>query len=162
SADVYRGLFQMYKGQGRSGMEKVLSRLNTSLNRAAPAPEKPDQEPPPGSPAEAAKARAMLLVLRDDPELVRDLLPLVSDKLLQPGGRDGLASQARFFFATWAARARQLDAAERLYRSCLEKVDGRRRSPEAQVYGGLLRVLWQAHKYEAIVDVCQQGLTNAR
>ncbi|HXG10794.1 MAG TPA: tetratricopeptide repeat protein [Gemmataceae bacterium] len=163
SPEVYRGLFEVYRRQGRTGMAKILSRLNHALNQAAPPPpRRPGQEPAPGSAAEAAKARAMLLVLRDDPELVKGLLPLVADQLLVP---DGMSHQARLLFATLAARARQLEDAERLYRSCLEnrlRFEGRLRGQEAQVYSGLLRVLWQARKYEAIVEVCEDGLANAQ
>jgi tetratricopeptide (TPR) repeat protein len=157
TAEVYRGLFDLYRKQDK-GMEKVLARLNTSLKRAVP--EKVDGERPAGGAAEAAKARAMLLVLRDDPELVKRLLPVVGERLLM---KDSLTHQTRYFFATLAARARQLDAAERLYRSCLAESERRpRRDQEPQVYSGLLRVLWQAHKYGAIVEVCQHGLANAQ
>lgn len=156
SAEVYTGLFEMLKKQGRPGLDKVLTRLNDSLKKASPDKEDEDAA---GNPAEAAKARAMLLVLRNDPELVKGLMPLVMDRLLVP---EGLARGARYFFAVLAARTKQLDAAEKLYRSCLPRVEGLPRSPEAHIYGGLLEVLWQAHKYDAVIEISQQGLAKAQ
>lgn len=154
--EPFRGLFEMQKKQGRAGLERILTRFNRALEEAAPR--KPDQEAPAGGAAEAARARAMLLVLRDDADLVKQLLPLVGERLLTP---DGLNHQTRFFFAVLAGRTRQLDLAERLYRGCLPRVEGTPRGQESQVYGGLLRVLWEARKYEAIVEVCKQGLNKA-
>jgi tetratricopeptide (TPR) repeat protein len=101
----------------------------------------------------------MLVVLRGEPQLVKELLPVIGERLQSP---PGLGRQARFFFAVLAGRARQLDLAERLYRSCLERVEGIPRAPEAQAYAGLIDVLWQAHKYEAVVEVCQRGLAQAQ
>jgi tetratricopeptide (TPR) repeat protein len=154
--EVYRGLFDMYRRQGRPGVEKALTQLNRSLELASPR--NPDQEKG-GNPTEAAKARAMLQVLRDDAELIKALLPAAGDRLML---NEGLAYQTRYFLAVLAARSRQLDAAERLYRSCLSRVQGVQKAQEADVYSGLLRVLWQAHKYQAIVEVCQQGLAQAQ
>jgi tetratricopeptide (TPR) repeat protein len=157
SPDVYRGLFGMYKKQGRSGAESMLTRLNRSLERARPR--KPEAEEAGGDAVEAARARAMLAVLRDDPELTKLLLEVVGDRLL---AAEGLNQQTRFFIAVLAGRARQLDTAERLYRSCLKQVEAMPQGQEAQAYAGLLRILWEAHKYEAIVEVCQQGLKKAQ
>src|SRR2546421_928684 len=72
----------------------------------------------------------------------------------------------RLLTAALAERTGGLDLAERLYRSCLDK-DGRvadfgvRRQSEAEVYGGLLRVLNLNRKHEAIVQLCKQGLEQA-
>ena len=57
-----------------------------------------------------------------------------------------------------AARCRQLDAAEQLYRDCLENPPRGMRHIEAEIYSGLLRVLQQAHKYDAIIEICRKGI----
>jgi tetratricopeptide (TPR) repeat protein len=65
--------------------------------------------------------------------------------------------------AVLAARAHQLDEAEALYRSLLDNPNNVfLRKNEYEVYGGLLSVLRQARKYEAVVEVCRQGLEGAQ
>jgi tetratricopeptide (TPR) repeat protein len=101
----------------------------------------------------------MLVALRDDADLVKALLPVVRSRLLTTNPLDPSTAQ---YLAVLAARARQLDDAERLYRSCLEAGQfGPNRENEAEVYGGLLDVLNQARKNEAIVQVCRAGLEHA-
>src|SRR5207237_6372755 len=69
--------------------------------------------------------------------------------------------QMRYFLAVLAGRAHQLQEAEYFYRRCL---DGRVANPqhEAAVYAGLIRVLWTARKYDAVVEVCRKGLQQAQ
>src|SRR5262249_41213314 len=64
-----------------------------------------------------------------------------------------------FFLAAAAARAKDLPVAERLYRRCLETDLGP--ALEAAVHDGLLRVLWEQRKYEAVVVLCERGLKQA-
>ncbi len=112
-----------------------------------------------GNPGEAAKARAMLGVLREDPELVKAMLPVLRQRLEQ---RQPLNRETTRLFAALAARTHKLQDAEQLYRSCLPE-DGPRPQPhEPDVYLGLLQVLWQEHKYGDVAEVCRQGLGHAQ
>jgi tetratricopeptide (TPR) repeat protein len=101
----------------------------------------------------------MLIVLREDGKLVRGLMPVVQQQL--GGGR--LNPQTTYFLGVLAARTRQLDAAERLFRDYLAQPAGRRGLPnEHDAYANLLRVLRMAHKHEAVLEVCRQGAQRAR
>lgn len=148
--EIYRGLLALYRDQGRMG--EVLNLLNESVMESTPRDNQPDEGDA------AARARAVLTVLREDANLVRALLPVA---------RAGIMADVRlerrtlFFLAVLAARTRQLDDAERLFRSCL----ARRPLPEnleSSIYDGLLQVLWQGRKFDAIVDLCRQGLQRSR
>jgi tetratricopeptide (TPR) repeat protein len=149
--EVYRGLFALYKDQEARGGEKALRLLDDAVKAGMGSDKKP------GSPGEAASARAMLVVLRADAELVKLMLPAARARLLS---RVPLAYGTRVLLATLAARTRQLDAAEVMYRSCLERRGGLG-DMEADVYGGLLRVLKLRNKNAAIVALCKQGLARA-
>lgn len=153
--EVYKGLFALYQQQGRAGLDRLLDRLDAYLVKAAEARDK-HLDPPP----EAARARSMLLVLRDDPKLAAALMPLVTDRLTK--GR--LGQETRYFFAFFAARAKQLDEAERLFRSLIARGAGPagRGPQEHEAYVGLLQVLWEGKKHEGIVEVCRQGLEGAQ
>lgn len=152
--EVYRGLFKLY-ADGRH-FDRLLTALDENLGAAAP---KKDEEE--GNPDAAARARAMLVVLREDAGLVRGLLPAVQERLTK---NEPLSPSTCFFLGVLAARTRQLDAAEQMFRECLRNNDGAGRRPpkEPEVYQNLLRVLRMAHKNEAIVEVCRDGLQRAR
>ncbi len=152
SPEVYRGLFELYRQTG--GASRVLQALDAALT----PPEDRDGGDGPRVNPSADKARSMLVVLRDDAGLVRALLEESRGRLTQGAG---LGFQTRFFLAVLAARTKQLDHAEALYRSCLDHAGGVPRQSEHNVYGGLLQVLNQAHKYEAVVAVCRKGLAQA-
>jgi tetratricopeptide (TPR) repeat protein len=154
SADAYRGLFAVYHQKGAAGAEQALARLDAEMARAVPKKEGQD-----GDPGAAARARAMLLALRDNPELVRAILPVVRDRLRQRRPPERETSR---FLALLADRAHALEDAEALYRACIGTPGAGPRSVESDVYTGLLRVLSQEHKYEAIVEVCRQGLARAQ
>jgi tetratricopeptide (TPR) repeat protein len=151
SIEAYQGLFALYRDEGADGAAKVLGLLDGALTRASLA------DGPQGSPADAARARAMLVVLRDDPVLVKALLPVARQQI----AAGALRPDTRRFLAVLAARAHQLDDAEKLYRSLLGPAGGGRlREPE--IYSSLLFVLWQERKYTAVVEVCRQGLAQAQ
>ena len=99
----------------------------------------------------------MLQVMRGDGDLVKKMLDDARQRLT---GRPGLAFPTRLLLAALAARTNKLDAAESLYRSCLNPAGGVVRGDEQEVYFGLLRVLMLAHKYEDVVTVATQGLKN--
>ena len=151
--EVFKGLLELYKDDPREGGKRALTLLNAAVAAASGK-----DEMAPGDAAEAAKARAMLAVLRDDADLVKAMLGAAHRALL---GGEELAPQTRVLLAVLASRTKQLDAAEELYRSCLTRPAVTRKL-EHEVYSGLLRVLSQGHKYEEIIKVCNQGLERAR
>jgi tetratricopeptide (TPR) repeat protein len=152
--EVYRGLFDLYKEDARGGGERVLERLDGALKVAADRENKDN----PRREAEASHARAMLVVLRDDGELVQGLL-VAADRRLR--SRQPPHYSTRVLLAGLAARTRKLKVAEDLYRSCLN-LPGGPGLAEHEVYTGLLMVLGQAHKNEAIIQVCGEGLKKAK
>ena len=151
SAEVYHSLFDLYKQDARGGVGRILDALDAAVDAAS---EKQDR---PGDPAAAGRARAMLQVMRGDGDLVKKMLDDARQRLT---GRPGLAFPTRLLLAALAARTNKLDAAESLYRSCLNPAGGVVRGDEQEVYFGLLRVLMLAHKYEDVVTVATQGLKN--
>jgi tetratricopeptide (TPR) repeat protein len=158
SPDVYRGLFELYKQQRVGGAERLLTRLDETLGKAA-GDTGGDKEATP-DPTAATHARAMLTVLRDDPDVVKLLLPAAQGRLAGPR-RTGLKYTTRLMLAKLAGSTRQLQEAELLFRSCLEMPRHPRRS-EPEVYQGLLMVLALAHKNEDIIKVCNDGLQRAQ
>jgi tetratricopeptide (TPR) repeat protein len=156
SPEAYQGLFDLFKKELRlGGASAVLGLLDDAL---AEAVEKDDK---PGDANQAARARAMLQVLRGDPELLRGVLE-AAGKRLQHGTR--MTYTTRSLLGTLAARTRQLDVAEALYRDCLKRAgfQGEPRANEQEVYQGLLQVLQRAHKYEDVIQLCQEGLKGAQ
>jgi tetratricopeptide (TPR) repeat protein len=152
SPDVFRGLFELYAEDARRGGERMLARLDESVEKVSGKDRKG------GNATEAANARAMLQVLRGDARMVKMLIPAARDRLL--AGRK-MAYATRGMLATLAARTRQLEAAEDLYRSCLDQPGGPRESDQPDVYSGLLTVLMIRHKHEEAVKLCKQGLAKA-
>src|SRR5439155_4021519 len=136
TAEIYRGLFHLY--QQHHDMDKAVGLVDEAISKS-----EKNSNPPAGDVQAAAKARAMLSALREDPDLIRALLPAAQTALR--AGRE-LHPQMRYFLAVLAARVHQLEQAEYFYRRCL---DGRiaNAQHEAAVYAGLIRVLWTARKY---------------
>jgi tetratricopeptide (TPR) repeat protein len=154
--EAYKGLFQIAKGKGRAGAEAVLTELNAALG----ADRDKDQEIKPD--ADSLHGRAMLSALREDGELVGMMLPIAVSRM---GARNnGLKQTTRYFLAVLAGRTKQLENAEKLYRSCLDDLLSGRAPVfgEPEVYGGLLRILWEEHKYEEIENLCRIGLEKAQ
>ncbi len=159
--EVYRGLFSLYRLEGRRGAEKLFDRLDRAI--AAASPEEKDNKKPVGDATQAAHVRAMLSALREDRELVGALLPVALDRILK-GPKS--AYKTRLFVAILAERTGQLDTAENLYRSCLDSEGrvqefGPKGQNESEVYGGLLRVLSMGRKHQAVLTLCKQGLEHA-
>jgi tetratricopeptide (TPR) repeat protein len=154
-ADVYRGLFDVYRRQGAKGGAKALNKLDQTLKLAA-GDEKQKREP---STSAAAHARVMLSLLRADAGLVKLMLPVAQDRLLRkvPPGR-----RTCVVLASLAGRTKQFDAAERLFRGCLERPGGPGPTLQADVYAGLLEVLSLRRKYQAVVELCKEGLEKAQ
>jgi tetratricopeptide (TPR) repeat protein len=151
--EVYRGLFGLLKKKGEA--EHVLDKLDRALAAANP------RDTSQANPSEAGKARAMLQVIRQDPDLVRQLIPLGVTRTRRGQGLDFWTRQ---FLAILAVRTNQLSAAENFYRSCLEEshpIPGFLRQ-EHEIYSGLLEVLSLQGKHEEIIEICQQGLKQAQ
>jgi tetratricopeptide (TPR) repeat protein len=158
TAEVYRGLFALYRDMGQAGIELILERFDRAVRGGL------GNGKDMGNESQAAQARAMLTVIRDDKELV-GLLLSAAIRRLEAEGRGGnvtkLAHGTRGFLATLGARAKKLDQAERLFRSCLDE-PGLSREIEADIYSGLLQVLSLRNKHEAVVEVCKRGLKEAQ
>ncbi|HLN26392.1 MAG TPA: tetratricopeptide repeat protein [Gemmataceae bacterium] len=157
--DIYRGLFSLYRKDGI--LEKALDLFNDAIGRSTERGKESK-----GAQQAAAKARAMLAALRDDVGLAKDILPAAEQKIKNG---ENLYGQTLFFMAVLADRARELDRAERFYRTCLGQLGNPRHQRESNnpqqestVYLGLLDVLWKAHKYEDVVEVCEQGLQHTQ
>jgi tetratricopeptide (TPR) repeat protein len=151
SAELYRGLFHLYQDEGPAGMTCVLTMLDKFMAKANRI-----DGPRPVSAIEHAKA--MVAALREDGELGPKLVEAAAR---QKEGQDGLTFETVYFLALLADKHRQNDEAERFYRQCLKSKSV---SPanEPALYGGLLRVLGNARKHEAVVKVCHDGLANAK
>jgi tetratricopeptide (TPR) repeat protein len=159
TAEVYRGLFEMYKTANEGG-KHLLALIDETFSKAS------GDDVGGGKRAEmneaqreaaqraAVHAKAMLIVLREDVDLVRPLLPAAMDRLLK---REHLGFTTALKLAELAGRVRLFNEAEYMYRHCLRQ----RRRNEAEIYAGLLTVLALAHKNQAIVDLCDVALKRA-
>ncbi len=153
TADVYRGLFDLLRDRGAVGIEAIIDQLDTAMTKAAGDEERNIE----ASSSDARRVRAMLQVLRDDAGLVRQILPAAVIR----AGRKRLHYTTRGILATLAARTKQLEQAEMLYRSCLDRPGGLG-TTEAEVYFGLLRVLRLQRKHADTVQLCNEGLRVAQ
>jgi len=153
NAEAYHGLFELLKKKGRA--EEVLSMLDRAVAAAKP------RDKSQANLSEAAHARAMMLVIGQDPELIGQLIPL---GVTRTRGALGLDLLTRQFLAVLAARTKQLPAAESFYRSCLEEPHDLPAflPQEQEIYSGLLRVLRLQGKHQEVVETCKAGLAKAQ
>ncbi|MBI2808068.1 MAG: tetratricopeptide repeat protein [Planctomycetes bacterium] len=149
SAELYRGLFRVYKDQGPAGMARTLTMLDTTIGQAT-------RTDPPPSTAAMQSAKAMVGALREDGELA---IHLVEAAFRRKPGEPDLKYDTTYFLAVLADQHRKNDEAERFYRRCLPQA---KPNQEPVIYSGLLRVLGQSRKNEAVVALCAQGLKSAR
>lgn len=128
SAEAYRGLFTVYKGEGAAGMARILEMLDKVMDKAA-------RDAPAGS-SVVQQAKGMIGAIREDGELARGLV----DAAFRQPGNDGLQFDTLYFLAVLADKHRKTDEAERFYRQCLKdkKAQG---NNEPVLYSGLLRVM---------------------
>ncbi|VTS07926.1 tetratricopeptide repeat protein [Tuwongella immobilis] len=144
---VVQGLFDLYARQQR--MDMVLQKLDDvwkiTENKDTPNDEKTEA---------IARAKVMLDVLRQNRSLVAGLLV---------AARNDLNRRTPRTFDTWrvlamlAARTRQLDFAELLYRQAMDMAKANP-AMEPDILDGLIRVLQQARKYQAVVQLCRERL----
>jgi tetratricopeptide (TPR) repeat protein len=152
--EAYRALFQLYeKHRDLGGMTRVLELFDEAVARSSEASEKKRNDP-----LAASQARGMLAALRDDRELTKGL---VNEALVRL--REGRELQPRTldFLAALAARSKQLEEAELFYRRCLA-AKGAGQMTEPVAYQGLLEVLMEAKKYDSVIEVCKQGIAQAK
>jgi tetratricopeptide (TPR) repeat protein len=153
SPEVYHGLFALYKQTGK--MADGVEFLNRAVKAAGPRKKTGGAG---GDAAAAARARAMLAMLREDPELAKPFLE-AAWTLVRTGDR--LEPATRYFLAVLAGRAHQLAEAEQFYRECLPDVADNPQT-EAGIYFGLIGVLWEARKTAEVEKVCRDALAKAQ
>jgi tetratricopeptide (TPR) repeat protein len=144
SANVYRGLFALYRGEGQPGMLRALAVID---DRIAQARQRREQ----GSAQSSAPVQGLIGAARGDAEFAG---PLVKAAVL-PRKKE-LQVETTHFLAVLAEHHHLYPEAEQLFRCCLANLT----DPEfgAIVNGGLLRVLWKAHRYEQVTEVCRKAL----
>jgi tetratricopeptide (TPR) repeat protein len=147
---IYRGLFTLCKDTPELGADKALTLINQTLERARSKNKEVVNNPAP------AQARAMLAAIRDDDALGKELLRIA---LARAESQPQLHSETLHLLGLLAEQSRQTGEAERFYRRALP---GTTPDSEAAVYQGLLRVLWAAHKYDDLIQVCREGLEKAQ
>lgn len=143
--ELYRGLFNLYKDEGKPGMMRVLGMLDKVMDKT--------NGPPSANTANHGKA--MLVALREDGELARRLV----DSAFRT--KADLKFDTILFLAVLADKHKKNEEAERFYRKCMTDPKTLEAN-EALLYSGLLRVLGKGRKNEAIVALCEQGLKTAK
>jgi len=149
SSKIYGGLFELYRAGGDmvevlNLVDKVLATINSKDDIQAETRETAREQ-----------GRAMLQALKAAPDLVNALLRTA---LKDVNGQER-THETWQLLAALASRAKLLENAEVLYRQCLIGVPVHL---ESNVYQGLLQVLWQERKYDAIVVLCKEALYGRR
>lgn len=145
SPESYRGLLHLWRDDASRGMVHVLFQVNKTISEAAKKPS------PPGA---LGQAKGMIGALREDGVLAKDLV----DIAFRLPDKEELNLETLHLLAALADKHRKNDEAEQFYRKSLKAT-----APglEHLVYGGLLRTLWKGRKFEAIVEVCKEGIKKA-
>ena len=147
-ADVYRGLFTAYQAGDRmievlNLIDKIFATIQSKDDIAADVRE-----------LARDRGRAILQVLKSEPGIVNSLLPVVLQELRGERRRE---IDTWRFLASMAARAKQFDKSEILFRQCVTHTAGKL---DQTIYGGLLEVLWLQRKYDDVIKVCKEVLDN--
>jgi pentatricopeptide repeat protein len=156
--EIYRGLFALYQQEPRLGMGRALLILDAAIRKGSLK-----EDGTGGDAQAAAQARAMLAALNAEPAFAGPLLQAGQSMIRNE--RAGLHFETAHLLAVLAARTHQLVEAEQFYRRCLDDLrEGPRSNPEKEVtvYGGLIQVLRDAGKYDAVVEICRRGLRQTR
>ncbi|MBM3997356.1 MAG: tetratricopeptide repeat protein [Planctomycetes bacterium] len=149
SAELYRGLFNVYKDESPDGLTRVLGMLDRVMDKQARA----DGPAPIGT---TLHARAMVAALRSDSELARRLINIATKPRKEPLKLDTI-----YFLGGLADRQRQYDQAESFYRQCLADKETTAAN-EAAIHVGLVRVLSGARKHDAVIKTCDTALANVK
>jgi tetratricopeptide (TPR) repeat protein len=144
SAELYRGLFRLRQDDSKTLAPTAVALFDQTVGKAARKDER--------DALAAGRARAMLGALRDDGELGRAMV-VAAFKALGKGMP--LHMETQQVLAILAEKHRQFAECERFYRGCLKEMTP---ASETMIYGGLIRVLGKARKYEAQREVCEGAL----
>lgn len=138
--DIYRGLFKLFQATDQMG--RVLGMIDETLGAIRSKENGPQDRESAGE-----RYRAMMVVLREDAELVQALLTVAANELRTSSGRkDHLDTWT--FLARLASSTRQLDRAETFYRQCLQIAGPFERD---EIYFGLLDVLHLGRKWNELL-----------
>jgi tetratricopeptide (TPR) repeat protein len=149
--NVYRGLFELYRAEDR--MVRALDIYDEAMRvfRAdegkATAIERETA---------ATRVQAMQSALRKDREMVGAFLNEAVAELALDKSR---TSSTWLVLAALAARAHQLELAEKLYRPCLKNPPP---NNEMFVYAGLVGVLMAQKKHDDVAAICKSALSGPR
>jgi tetratricopeptide (TPR) repeat protein len=150
SEELYRDLFLLYVHHQANGAETCIKLLNTAIENTA------HKDNPLAGGASPTQARAMIGAVRENPTVAVPLLKAGTRVLAgQPLHLDTL-----HLFAVLADRHDLVQESELYYRACLAQPLPA--NVEPMLYGGLLRMLWKARRYESIIDVCRTGIKQAK
>jgi tetratricopeptide (TPR) repeat protein len=144
AVNVYRGLFAVFKSQGQQGMQRALDVLD---ERIALARQQQEQH----SGQAGALVQILVGAVRSDVELA---VPLLKAAALPR--KQELQPDTLHFLAVMAEHHRQYPEAEQFYRRCLSRHNDPKGSTVVQ--GGLLRLLWKTHQFEAVAQLCRKAL----
>jgi tetratricopeptide (TPR) repeat protein len=150
---AYQGLFHLLKTSGN--VEEVLNELDRAFtaanthNRSA------------GETSEAVKVPSILDAIRQDSELIRQLIHC---GLGREQRSKSLNFLTRHYLALLAAGANHLDAAEIFYRSCLNdrSIVPNFSAHQREIYEGFFRVLNLQGKFEEIIKSCREAIPNTQ
>ncbi len=149
SPEIYRGLFKLYeKG------ERMVEALNL-IDKVMVVIGSKEEVPADVREGWRERGRALLQVLKQEPTIVNALLPAAVQAVADAKPRKLDTWQ---LVAALAARGRQWDKAEVLYRHCLSEAPAEQK---AAFYGGLHEVLWMQRKYADVISTCKEGLERA-
>lgn len=151
--ELYRDWFRHYQKNNR--FDLVLRTLDERLAVASDK-NKPEEERDQAN----AHARTMFAVLRNNPALIRALLPLAWDQRWREfREKRNLDYRTYEALGRLAARAGDLPAAERLLRDSLQGLRGRRWGGwDATIIESLIQVLMAQKKYRDVVTLCQERI----
>lgn len=142
--DIYHGMFKLFQATGR--MSRVFAKIDDTLDIIQNEKQSDERD------SARERNRAMMSVLRDDPEMVLALLNAAATELRNPQ-----FAKARTWrlMAGLAAATRQLDRAEVFYRRCLQLAAFGEREA---IYEGLIDVLHLGRKWEELLGLCTELL----
>jgi tetratricopeptide (TPR) repeat protein len=150
SSQIYRDLFRLYMDHDPAGADKVGEMVSSAFEKAMQKENALTNNPAP------AQAKAMVAALQENSTLARDVMPAIAAL----AERQPLQINALQVFAALADRLDMLPEAEVLYRQCIQQPLPAVTEP--LIYGGMLRVLWKARHFDAVVQTCRIALDQAQ
>jgi tetratricopeptide (TPR) repeat protein len=150
SEELYRDLFLLYVQHLPNGAEMCVKMLNAAIESSA------GKDHPLAGGTSPTQARTMIGAVRENANLAVPLLK--AGIALLPALPMHL--ETLHLFAVLADRHDLAQESELYYRACLTQTLPANLEP--QLYGGLLRMLWKARRFESIIDICRTGLKQAK